>query len=154
MYGNYLNICNDGDTGFPVVVRLDDLDSSVEYVNGVMQQRQTWNNEITSWKCGKNVGVKLCYGSDDGDSGSEYECSGSIENSETGTPHSGNPMVGSNDYISKIIVGLPESSYFDESEILPETMLAQMPGLSLAQVRIQAQSMSQVKATFYNQMSC
>ena len=63
-------------------------------------------------------------------------------------------MVGSNDYISKIIVGLPESSYFDESEILPETMLAQMPGLSLAQVRIQAQSMSQVKATFYNQMSC
>ena len=77
MYGSYLNICNDGETGLPKSVWLDNLESTVNFVNA-NGGTYPWNNEISSWKCGRNVGIKLCYGTDSGDDASDTECPGDI----------------------------------------------------------------------------
>jgi len=49
----------------------------------------TWDNEISSWKCGDRVSIKLCYNNeDDCDDPDMYE---------TGHHGSGNARMGSND---------------------------------------------------------
>jgi len=58
MEGTYLNICNSDLT--KNVAWLDSMRGSYDNAKAIF----TWDNEITSWKCGKSADIKLCYDSD------------------------------------------------------------------------------------------
>ena len=111
MTGTYLEICNDGDGQESPVAWLDSMRGSYDNDRAVF----SWDNEITSWKCGKSADIKLCYDSDwylaDGTSinynMSDTECPGGIDREETGHARSGNGRVGANDTISKLIISPP-----------------------------------------------
>ena len=107
-------MCNDDDKSN--VAWLDSMRGS--YNNDTREF--TWDNAISSWKCGKHADIKLCYDSDwfndDGTINNDMsltECPGGVPREESGHARSGNGVVGANNMISKIIVSPPN---FPEDE--------------------------------------
>ena len=130
MYGTYFNICNDDDDGLgnPMVAYLDSMPGSYNEEN----DRWTWDNEVSSWKCGKRVDITLCYNSDggaDGKDGIPDECPGGTLASESGNARSGNGAMSMNDTVSKVIVWPPKDRDYPTDG-------------------------GQVKATFYDGKNC
>ena len=133
MYGTYFEICNWGEDeeerNEPMVAFLDSLDGSKNDAKNVW----TWDNEVSSWKCGKRVDIKLCYDSDggaDGQDGSLTDCPGGMDRMEEGHATSGNGVMLMNDTVSKIIISVATDRDYATNG----------PG--------------QVKATFFDDMNC
>ena len=99
-YGVYLNICAES-AEVGNVAYLDTLEGTYS------EERQawTWDNEVSSWKCGKQVGLRLCYDSDSEPGGGECIDPSSYEE---GHPRSGNARMGSNNAVSKLILTAPQ----------------------------------------------
>ena len=129
MYGTYFEICHwpqdDVNNKDKHVAYLDSMEGSIDPETGIY----TWDNEVSSWKCGKTVDIKLCYDSD-GPEGSLTDCPGGVEDQETGHARSGNGEMLKNDTVSKVIISpASERDYATNG-----------PG--------------QVKATFFTGMNC
>ena len=79
-------------------------DKKAEYELLNQWGRNNWEKEISSWKCGANVMVKLCHDmdncdNDDGPGGGEH-----------GGPYSFNKTIGKNDSVQKVVVIPTEDS--------------------------------------------
>ena len=99
MDGTFYEICKDLNSDSmttPEVAFLDALEGSQD-ANG----RFTWDNEVSSWRCGKGAEIKLCYDSNHSDPNADCD---SPSKFESGHETSGNGKLARNDEVSKVMV--------------------------------------------------